>query len=312
MDTPQENVKKLQDKILKFKEKNKFVILAHNYQLPEVQQIADFVADSLQLAKAAQKVENADNICFAAVKFMAEGAAILNPNRKVFLPDMNAICPMAAYGTPELLRKIKENQPNIPIMLYINSTANAKIQADYIVTSANAVKIAKKLGVKEINFSPDSNLGQHVQNLTDIKINPIPKEGHCYVHKIFSANKIIALKKKYPEALVLVHPECTSEVREIADYIGSTSQMEKYAKESNKKQFIIGTETAMLYKMKQTSPEKDFIPADQDAICKHMKLNTLEKILHIVKNMPEDHIVTVPDYIAEKTKILLNKMIELS
>lgn len=307
-----EKIKELQEKILKLKEKNNFLILAHNYQTPEVQQVADYVADSLELARTAQKEKNADNIILAAVKFMAEGAAILNPEKGVYLSDVNAFCPLAAYGSPKILRETKERNPDIPLFLYINSTADAKVFADYICTSANAVKISEKLAVNEINFSPDSNLGQYVQIKTGIKVNPIPKNGHCYVHKMFNAKKIIELKKKYPNALILVHPECTFEVRKIADFIGSTSQMEIFTKESNEEQFIIGTEIGMLYKLKTQSPDKEFIPANPDAICKQMKLNTLEKILEIMEKMPADHQITVSEEIAEKNKKLLEKMLELS
>ena len=311
-DAQKQKIKDLQDEILKLKEKEDFLILAHNYQRIEIQDIADYVADSLQLAKYAKNSSKNENILFAAVYFMAEGGAILNPSRNVYVGNYEALCPMARMAPEKLMKETKEKFPDIPLMMYINTTAAARAQADYICTSANSIKIAKKIGKSEINFAPDQNLGYYIQKKLNIKVNIIPENGCCVVHHGFKASYIINVKKEHPKALILAHPECRPEVQKIADFIGSTSQMEKYVKESDEMEFIIATEVGLIDKLKKMNPEKVYYLPSKDPTCYNMKKNTLETIRHVMKNHPKDFLITVPENIREKNKKLLEEMIKNS
>ncbi|MHA1298609.1 MAG: quinolinate synthase NadA [Candidatus Helarchaeota archaeon] len=304
-------IKELQTEILRLKEKNDFLVLAHNYQVPEIQEIADIVADSLQLANYAKKANSA-NMIFAAVYFMAESGAILNPTKNVYIGNYEATCPMARRAPASLMRKIKELNPEIPLMMYINTTAEARAQADYICTSANSLKIAKLIDKPKINFSPDKNLAYFIQSRLNIIVNPIPQKVCCIVHQRFKASYIKNLKIKHPKAIILAHPECPPEVQQIADYIGSTSQMEKYVVNSDHEEFIIATEIGLIHKLERIVKNKILYKADDNPVCYNMKKNTLETIKYVIENQPEEFLVTIPEEIAEKNRILLNEMIKNS
>ncbi len=307
-----EKIKNLQNEILKLKEKHDFLILAHNYQVPEIQVIADFCADSLKLAEFAKKADSANNMIFAAVWFMAESGAILNPTKKVYIGNYEAFCPMARGAPEKLMKKIKTINPEIPLMMYINTTAAARAQADYICTSANALKIAKLINKPLINFAPDKNMAYYIQSKLNITVNPIPLKGCCIVHEKFDAKYIKNVKKDHPKALILAHPECRPEVQEITDFIGSTSQMFKFVVDSEFDEFIIATEIGLLQKLERETKNKKIYKAHDKPICYNMKKNTLESIKYVIEKQPEEYLVTVPEEIAEKNKVLLNEMIKNS
>ncbi|MFX0135202.1 MAG: quinolinate synthase NadA [Candidatus Hodarchaeota archaeon] len=307
-----EKTQELMDDILKLKEKNDFLILAHNYQVPEVQEIADFCADSLKLAEFAKNADSANNMIFAAVYFMAESGAILNPTKNVYISNYEALCPMARRAPEKLMKKVKETNPEIPLMMYINTTAAARAQADYICTSANAVKIAKIINKPIINFAPDKNMAYFIQSKLNITVNPIPLKGCCIVHEKFEASYIKKVKKEHPKAMILAHPECRPEVQAIADYIGSTSQMEKHVINSDHDEFIIATEIGLLQKIERLTDSKKIYKAHNNPVCYNMKKNTLESLKYVMEKQPKEFLVTVPEDIAERNKILLNEMIKNS
>lgn len=307
-----EKIKELQKEILKLKEKNDFLILAHNYQVPEIQEIADFCADSLQLANYAKKVNSTNNIVFAAVKFMAETGVILNPSKNVYIGNSEATCPMAEKAPEKLMKKVKELNLEIPLMMYINTTARARALADYICTSANALKIAKLINEPIINFAPDKNLAYFIHSRLNITVNPVPLEGCCIVHQMFKASYIKKVKKEHPKAMILAHPECPPEVQEIADYIGSTSQMEEFVKNSDEIEFIIATELGLLQKIEKEAENKILYKAHDNPICYNMKKNTLESLKYVIEEQPQEFLIKVPEDIAEKNRILLNEMLKNS
>ena len=298
----------LVNEINKLRKELNAVILAHNYQPPEVQNIADFVGDSLELSLKALEV-NAKYIVFAGVDFMAEQAAVLNPDKIVLHPDPGAICPMALMLPRELVLEYKKRFPNIPVVLYVNTLAEAKAEADYIVTSANAVDVIKKIPSDTIIFGPDVNLAKYVEWKTGKKIIPIPPTGHCYVHKLITADDILKKRSLYPDAEVLVHPECNEDVQKLADFIGSTSQMVKRAKQSNSKRFIIATEVGLIHRLKVENPGKEFVPAYENAICIAMKRITLEKIYESLKQ--RKHVVKIPPEIASRVVEALKRTFDL-
>ncbi|MFN3622176.1 MAG: quinolinate synthase NadA, partial [Nitrososphaerales archaeon] len=274
----------VQRKILQLKEKEKTLILAHNYQRPEIQEIADFVGDSLQLCLTATKVEDFKYIVFCGVDFMAETASILNPDKLVIIPDVEARCPMAAQLPANIVVEAKKKYSDAEVMLYVNTLAEAKAEADVICTSSNASKIASKLNSTRVLFGPDRNLAWYTaKHCPGKEIIPIPENGYCIVHKMFRAEDILALKKKHPNAEVLVHPECDPEVQDIADFIGSTEQMRRRCFESHSKKFIITTEIGLIDRLKRELPGKEYIPAFEGAICYNMKRHTLEKVYHALE-----------------------------
>jgi quinolinate synthase len=295
--------------ILRLKRQKKAIILAHNYQRPEIQDIADYVGDSIELSRKAMEEEEAEIIVFAAVDFMAESAAILNPNKKVLLPSAGARCPMAQMLTVDEIKRWRTIYPHVPLVLYVNTLASAKAYCDVCCTSANASEVIDSLDAETVLFGPDRNLAEYVQEKTGKTIIPIPERGFCPTHLLFHYEDIQALKAVYPEAVVMVHPECTSEVRKSADYIGSTSQMCKYAKESKAKTFIVATEEGIIHRLKKENPGKKFILAYEGAVCPNMKLNTLHRIY--VSLNEEKHLVTVPEPIARKARKALEKMFEI-
>ncbi len=300
-----------QRKILQLKEREKALILAHNYQRPEIQEIADFVGDSLQLCLTATKVEDFKYIVFCGVDFMAETASILNPDKLVIIPDVEAKCPMAAQLPANIVVEAKKKYSDAEVMLYVNTLAEAKAEADVICTSSNAPKIASKLNSTRILFGPDRNLALYTaKHCPGKEIIPIPENGYCIVHKMFRVEDILALKKKHPNAEVLVHPECDPEVQDVADFIGSTEQMCKRCLESASKEFIIATEIGLVDRLRRELPGKEYVPALEKAVCDSMKLHTLEKVYHALEK--KKPVVKVPDRIAEKSRSAIERMLKLS
>jgi quinolinate synthase len=294
-------------KIIKLKKERDAVILAHNYQIGEVQDIADFTGDSLGLSIEASKTK-AKVIVFCGVYFMAETAAIICPDRTVIIPDENAGCPMANMITVRQLREMKKRYPEAQVVCYVNSTAAVKAESDICCTSANAVKVVNSIPKDEqIIFIPDKSLGDFVSKKAGRSM--ILWEGYCPTHHRILAQDIINMKKEHPNAVVIVHPECNADVVELADQALSTSGMCKFARESDAKEFIIGTEIGLLHTLQKENPDKKFYPASQLADCPNMKLNTLEKILWSLEDMVYE--VTVPEDIRVKAWNTIDKMLKL-
>jgi quinolinate synthase len=297
----------LAEKICKLKKEKKAIILAHNYQRPEIQDIADYVGDSIELSRKAMEEQEAKIIVFAAVDFMAESAAILNPEKKVLLPSLGARCPMAQMLTVDEIRRMKALYPGVPLVLYVNTLASAKAQCDVCCTSANAVRVIQSLNADTVLFGPDRNLAEYVQRKTGKTVIPIPEWGFCPTHLLFQPEDVWILKMEHPEAAVMVHPECTSEMQKTADFVGSTSQMCKFAKECKAKTFIVGTEEGILHRLMKDNPEKQFILAYEGAICPNMKLNTLDRLY--VSLREEKHVITVPEPVARQARKALERML---
>ncbi len=294
------------------KEKNA-IILAHYYQEPDIQDIADYIGDSLGLAQMAEKTD-ADMIVFAGVHFMAETAKILNPGKKVLLPDLNAGCSLSDSCPPALFKLFKEKHPDHIVISYINCSAGIKALSDIICTSSNAKAIVDSLPKEQkIIFAPDKNLGAYI-NKTSGR-NMVLWNGACMVHEIFSLEKITRLKERHPEAKLIAHPECEEPVLRIADFIGSTTQLLKYTQENDSKSFIVATEAGILHQMMQKSPDKIFIAAPPDNACAcndcpHMKLNTLEKLYLCIKyELPE---ILMPEDVRLAAKKPIDRMLEMS
>ena len=300
----------LTEKILRLKREKRAIILAHNYQRPEVQDIADYVGDSVELSRKAMEEKDAEIIVFAAVDFMAETAAILNPNKKVLLPSAGARCPMAQMLTVDEIKRWKALYPLVPVVLYVNTLASAKAYCDVCCTSANAVEVINALNAETVLFGPDRNLAEYVQEKTGKTVIPIPEHGFCPTHLLFHPEEVQVLKREYPDAVVMVHPECSAEMRKTADFVGSTSQMCRYAKENPAKTFIVATEEGLLHRLRKENPSKRFILAYEGAVCPNMKLNTLERIYSALKE--EKYLITVPEPIASKARKALEKMFELT
>jgi quinolinate synthase len=293
--------------ILKLKEERKAIILAHNYQIGEVQDIADFVGDSLGLSQQAAATD-AEVIVFCGVHFMAETAKILSPDKTVLMPDLNAGCAMANMITPRQLKEMKKKHPGAVVVCYVNCTAEIKALSDYCCTSANAVKVVKSIPPdKEIVFVPDKYLGDYAAKQANRKL--ILWEGYCPTHRRILAEDILRMKAQYPKAEVLVHPECTPDVIAMADKVLSTSGISRRATESDSEEFIIGTEIGMLHRLKKENPEKRFYPASSLADCSNMKLNNLEKILWSLQDMI--YPVEVPPDIAKAAKRSIDRMLEI-
>jgi quinolinate synthase len=263
--------------IARLKKEKNAVILAHNYQLPEIQDMADYVGDSLELARKSQNIVQ-DTILFCGVYFMAEITKILNPDKTVLMPDRHAGCPMANMITPEQLADEKKAHPHAAVMCYVNSNADIKALSDICCTSANGTKVAQSLSQNEILFIPDQYLGSFIAKQLSAK-EFILWPGYCPTHMVFSKEELTRLKERHPEARIVAHPECRLDVQEIADAICSTSQMIKYAQDSDAKYFIICTELGMLHRLQKENPSKEFIPGSPNAICPNMKLTTLEKLM---------------------------------
>ena len=301
--------KHLKEAILKLKSERNAVILAHNYQREEIQLLADYIGDSLDLARYSARVD-ADLIVFCGVDFMAETAVLLNPHKTVLIPDPEARCPMAAQLPAQLVRKAKQKHPNASVVLYVNTLAEARAEADVTCTSANAPLVVNALDEEKILFGPDQNLAWFVQQRSDKQIIPLPDRGYCYVHRMFSPADIILLKERYPDAEVLVHPECDPEVQKLASHICSTSQMLLRAKASPSKRFIIATEIGLVERLRREFPQKEFIPALETAVCEQMKIHNLEKLYEALRDTK--HEVHVPPEIAARARTATERMLEIS
>jgi len=299
----------LVEEIVKLKKEKNAIILAHNYQRPEVQEIADYVGDSIELSRKAMDEKKAKVIVFSAVDFMAESAAILNPEKKVLLPAPGARCPMAQMLTVDEIKRAKSKHPSVPVVVYVNTLAAAKAQSDICCTSANAVQVVSSLKSEKVLFGPDRNLAEYVQRKTGKTVIPIPEWGFCPTHLLFQPEDIQVLKIQYPEAIVMAHPECTFEVQKTADFIGSTSQICSYAKKNKASIFVVATEEGVLHRLRKDSPSKTFILAYDGAVCPNMKLNTLERVYASLKE--EKYLVTVPKPIAKQARKALERMFEL-
>jgi quinolinate synthase len=298
--------KEINDKIKELTKKNNAIILAHNYQIPEVQDIADFLGDSLDLAIKATKT-NVKNIIFCGVDFMAESAKILNPNKNVIIPDIEAECPMAYMVNTNNLNKLKNNHPDAEVVAYVNTTAETKTFSDICCTSANGIKVVKSLSSKKVIFIPDRNLGLYIQRFVKDK-EMILWPGICPTHNRIRKAVILKLKEKHPDSEILVHPECRLEVIEIADFAFSTNGMVNHVKSSDVKEFIIGTEKELCYRLKNENPDKTFYSL-KTAICPNMKKITLEKVLNSLKTLEPK--IELPDEIMKKAKKPLQRMMEL-
>ncbi|MGY5880391.1 MAG: quinolinate synthase NadA [Candidatus Thorarchaeota archaeon] len=303
-----ENFSDIQKRIIELKREKKALILAHNYQTLDIQEIADFVGDSLQLARKSEDPNGYEMIIFAGVKFMAEMAAILSPTIPVYIPDPMALCPLAAYIDAEKVRVKKEEYPGVPVVVYVNTTAEAKSEADMICTSGSAVEVVESLGVDKVLFGPDSNLADYVRTHTDIEIIDLDPDGRCYVHARFKNEMLDELKKKYPDSLAIAHPECPLEVQEAADMVGSTGMMANTVAATDAEVILIATELGMVQQLQQRHPEKTIIPFWEEAICKQMKKHTIEKILDVLENKPEENIVTVPEKYVPHIRNILEEM----
>ncbi len=303
----------LYEEINKLKKEKNAVILAHYYQEPDIQDIADYIGDSLGLAQKAAGT-NADMIVFAGVHFMAETAKILNPNKKVVLPDMKAGCSLSDSCPPPLFKAFKDKHPDHLVISYINCSSGIKALSDIICTSSNAQKIVESLPAdQKIIFAPDKNLGGYINKVTGR--NMVLWNGACMVHELFSLEKITRLKVRHPEAKLLAHPECEDPILRIADFIGSTTQILKYSKTDSATTFIVATETGILHQMQKDAPGKTFIAAPPDNACAcndcpHMKLNTLEKVYLAMKYEQPEILMNEELRIAAKKPI--DRMLELS
>jgi len=299
--------------IEKLKKEKNAVILAHYYQDSDIQDIADYIGDSLGLSQEAAKT-NAYIILFAGVHFMAETAKILSPNKKVILPDLKAGCSLADTCPPDLFAKFKEKYPDHIVITYVNCSAGIKALSDIVCTSSNAVQIVESLPKdQKIIFAPDKNLGAYIIKKTGRDM--VLWDGACMVHEIFSREKIIKLKERYPDAKIIAHPECEDSVLQLADFIGSTTALLNFTKKSDSKSFIVATESGILHQMILSSPNKQFIPAPPNNNCAcndcpHMKLNTLEKVYNCLKyESPE---VTLSNDLIKKAKSPILRMLDIS
>lgn len=320
----------LQEKILILKEKKKAIILAHNYQREEVQDIADYTGDSLELSRIAASID-CEIIVFCGVNFMAESASILSPDKTVLLPEIKAGCPMAdmitvstsrhlkhnfpgyeykdgyTYPAEFTLRDIKKLHPGVPVVTYVNTTAEVKAESDICCTSANAVKIVDSLDSDRVICIPDRNLSAWIARNTKKEI--IAWDGFCHVHNRVTTSDVEKARKEHPNAIVLAHPECRIEVCEMADHVTSTSGMLRFAKSSDAKEFIIGTETGLMYGLRKDNPGKTFYPLRKDMICPNMKKTLLQSVLHCLET--ETYKIKVPEEIRIPAKRALDRMLEI-
>ena len=297
-----------ENKIRELKKLKNAIILAHYYAPAEVQKIADYVGDSFYLAKVA-KNSTADVIVFCGVAFMGESAKILNPKKKVLMPDVSADCPMAHMVTEGRIKELREKYDDLVVVCYINSTAELKCQSDVCVTSSNAVKIVKALPNKNIFFIPDKNLGRYVAEQVPEK-NVILNHGYCPIHVKVSLEEVLQEKKLHPTALVLSHPECEENILNISDYIGSTAEIIDFAKQSEKDEFIICTEDGVEFELIKTNPNKKFYFTKTRPCCVDMKLNTLDKLLKVLET--EENPIEVDEETRERALVPLNRMLELA
>ena len=301
------------EEIEKLKKEKNAIVLAHYYQEADIQDIADYIGDSLGLSQKAAATE-ADIIVFAGVHFMAETAKMLSPDKKVLLPDLKAGCSLADSAPAPLFRKFKEKYPDHVVVSYINCTAELKTMTDICCTSSNAVHIIESIPEdRKIIFAPDRNLGEYLIRKTGRDM--VLWNGTCMVHEIFSAEKITKLKMSHPNAKLIAHPECETHILEMADFIGSTTRLLNFTKESDAMEFIVATEAGIIHQMQKASPDKTFIPAPPNNTCAcnecpHMRLNTLEKLYLCMKyEMPE---ITLPQWVIKEGRASIDRMLEIS
>lgn len=298
----------IKEEIAQLKQQKDFAILAHYYVDGKVQEIADYVGDSYYLSKIATEISN-QNILFAGVSFMGESAKILNPKKNVYMADSTADCPMAHMVDIDKIEQVRKEYEDVAVVCYVNSTAEIKTHSDVCVTSSNAVKVVKNLKNKHIFFIPDNNLGHYVAQQVPEK-EFIFHDGFCHVHKSIEDNLVQNAKKIHPEALVLAHPECTWDVLELADFVGSTSQIIDYATESNHEKFIICTEMGVFYELSQKNPDKKFYSVGHRQFCPNMKKISLEKVVEVLRN-PANEVVLEKETI-EKANAPLERMLKLA
>jgi quinolinate synthase len=298
---------RLLDTIQELKAQRKAVILAHNYQPAEIQDLADFCGDSLGLSIQASKTE-AEVIVFCGVRFMAETAAILSPEKTVLMPEPTAGCPMADMITAEQLRRAKSEHPEALVVCYVNSSAEVKAESDYCCTSSNAVAVVQSLPAdKEILFVPDQHLGRFVQDQTGRNLILWP--GYCSTHVFISEDEIEKARQEHPRAVVMAHPECSEPVKDRADALLSTGQMLDFVKDSAAREFIVATENGMVHPLKKARPDAKFVPASERGICHNMKKTTVEKVLASLENLQYE--VTVPTEIRTRAQRSLQRMVEI-
>jgi quinolinate synthase len=320
----------LREQILKLKEEKRAIILAHNYQREEVQEIADFVGDSLELSRTAATIA-CDMIVFCGVRFMAESASILSPDKTVLLPEEFALCPMAdmihvdsprpvrtsfpgfpspppyIYPPEFSLKDIKAQYPGVPVVAYVNTTADVKAESDICCTSANVVKVLESLPGDEVICIPDKNLSMWAQKNTGKKV--IAWDGYCNIHERVTPEDVRKARAEHPEALIMAHPECRLDVLEAADHVTSTSGMLRFAKSSPAREFVVGTEIGLMHRMRKENPEKLFYPLRKDMICPNMKKTSLESVLRAFRE--NTHLVKVPEHIRVPAKRALDRMLAI-
>ena len=293
--------------IEKLKKEKNAVILAHNYQPPEVQDVADYVGDSFGLSQKAAEVKE-DIIVFCGVMFMAETAKIVSPEKTVLIPDPHAGCPLAAMITPETLKKLKDDNPGVPVVSYVNTSAAVKAETDVCCTSSNIIRVVESLDSERIIFTPDKHLANYLRKKVDKEF--ITWDGYCPTHVKILPEHILEQKRKHPNAKILAHPECRMDVLELADEVMSTGGMARYAKSSSENEFIIATEVGLLYTLKKQNPAKKFYPATELAVCPNMKKTDIHKVLLSLQNMQYE--VEVPEDIRIKAKKAIDRMLELT
>lgn len=302
------NTLELSNLIQQLKVQRNAVILAHNYQPPEIHEIADMLGDSLELSRKAAETD-AEVIVFCGVAFMAETAAILNPRKTVLLPHPTAGCPMADMITPEDMKKIQEQHPGIPIITYVNSTAAVKAESTVCCTSANVIKVVQSFkDAKAVYMAPDQNLAKYAARHTDKQV--FYWNGYCPIHDRLTREQVQTAKDEHPESLFIAHPECRSEVLEIADLVTSTSGMLNFVRESEHQSFIIGTEEGILYPMRKASPEKKFYPVSREMVCPDMKKTTLEDVVRSLETLEPR--ITVPEDIRIRALTAVERMLAIS
>ena len=296
----------LVERIQELKKKRNAVILAHNYQVGDVQDIADFIGDSLGLSQKAAQVEE-EVIVFCGVHFMAETAAILAPQKTVLIPEITAGCPMAAMITASEMREWKKRHPGKKVVCYVNTTAEVKAECDLCCTSSNALRVVESLAEDEILFAPDKNLAAYVARSTKKKI--IPWDGYCYIHHYITAHDIKERRKEHPEAEVWVHPECKPEVIDLADKVLSTGGMVKEARKTDRREIILGTETGIIHRLEKENPGKKFYPASALSVCRNMKKINLSKVLRSLEEMV--YRIEVPPEISQRARGAIERMIQI-
>lgn len=302
----EEQKRELKERLLQLKKERNAIILAHYYQRDEIQEIADFRGDSFLLAQKAAETD-ADVIVFCGVHFMGESAKILAPNKKVIIPDERAGCPMADMVNVDGLRELKRQHPNAKVVAYINTSADVKAETDICCTSANALKVVNSVDAEEIIWVPDKNLGDYVSKFTTKKM--IIWEGYCNTHDMLTVKDVEEMKQQHPNAQFVVHPECRPEVVAMGDFVGSTTAIIKYCRESDCQEFIVGTEDGTGYQLRMDSPDKKFYFATKYLVCPNMKVNNLKKVVRCLETMkPEIH---VPQDVADKARLSLERMLQV-